>query len=327
MTHETGQQSKQTAIILAAGKGTRMKSDKLKVLHKVAGKPIVSYVVESVLDLGFDEVLLVIGHQADEIKKEINHPKVKFVIQEEQLGTGHAVIQAKEHLTQDPTNQVMVLAGDCPLVKKETLSELINTHNETKAKATILTAVLEDAASYGRILRGENGGVTGIKEAKDCTPEELEINEINTAIYMFQEQELVESLSKISTNNKQGEYYLTDVIHILKEDGQPVSAYITDDPDQTIGVNTRMDLSMINKVIYQRHNLELMKNGVTIIDPDTTFIDQHVQIGQDTVINPFTIIQGKTTIGKHSNIGPNSVIIDATLDDHTSLPAFTKIGK
>ena len=324
MTRETST-TKKTAIILAAGKGTRMKSDKLKVLHQVAGKPIVSYVVDTVLELGFDEVLLVIGHQADEIKKQIQHPKVKFVIQEEQLGTGHAVMQAKPHLDKSPDNQVMVLAGDCPLITKQTLSELINTHNETNAEATILSTVVDDAANYGRILRGEMGSVIGIKEAKDCTKKELAIKEINTAIYMFQEKELVDSLGKISTNNKQGEYYLTDVIHILKEAGKAVSAYITEDADQTIGVNTRMDLSMINKVIYQRHNLELMKNGVTIIDPDTTFIDQHVQIGQDTVINPFTIIQGKTTIGKHSNIGPNSVIINATLDDNTSLPAFTKI--
>ncbi len=314
------------AIILAAGKGTRMRSDFLKVAHKVAGRMIVDYVVQAVLGIEVDEILIVVGHQSDVIKNQLTHPKIKFVTQREQLGTGHAVLQTETAFSPDQNDVVIVLAGDCPLIQPETLENLLAIHKEANASATILTTELEDPGTYGRILRGKMGTVAGIREAKDCTEDELKINEINTGAYCFCSKQLFKALHQIRPTNTQKEYYLTDVIQILKEKGKTVEAYCTPDRDQVIGVNTRMDLASINKIIYKRNNLSFMKAGVTLIDPETTFIDSTAKIGHDTVIEPFCMIVGNSHIGQHSYVGAHSYVRDGEFAAKTVLPPYTRVG-
>jgi bifunctional UDP-N-acetylglucosamine pyrophosphorylase / glucosamine-1-phosphate N-acetyltransferase len=315
------------AIILAAGKGTRMKSDLLKVVHEVAGKPIVQYVIDSVNELGVTDIFTVVGHQAESVKENISDKNVQYVVQSEQLGTGHAVMQVDPHFEDNDSSTVIILAGDCPLIKTETLKKLIDSHQESNASVTILTTKMNEPAKYGRILRGKMGSVTGIKEAKDCTEKELQIKEINTGVYAFRADEMFKNLKKLDTNNAQGEYYLTDIIHILKRKGEVVSSYILEDSDQAIGVNTRLDLAKSNAVLYRENNLHFMEEGVTILDPNTTFIDSTVKIGQDTIIGPFTCIHGKTVIGSGCEIGPNSYIKNGNIKNGEAMPPFTQISK
>ena len=313
------------AIILAAGKGTRMKSGLLKVAHEVAGKSIVGYVVEAVTDIGVSDIYIVIGHQADTIKKRIKHPNAVFVSQDEQLGTGHAVQQVTQHFGGKPDSTVLILAGDCPLIKPDTLRRLIESHEESNASATILSTNMDEPAKYGRILRGRMGTVTGIKEAKDCSVKELKIKEVNTGVYAFRASDLFTHLNSLNTNNKQGEYYLTDIIHILKEKGEVVSAYLLDDPDQAVGINTRLDLAKTNGILYQENNKYFMEEGVTLLDPKSTFIDSTVKIGQDTIIAPFTCIKGTTTIGTGCEISPHCFIENGKIENNTVVPPFTCI--
>ncbi|NBV42093.1 hypothetical protein EBR96_04915 [bacterium] len=315
-----------SAVILAAGKGTRMKSDVLKVAHTVAGKPIVSYVVETVTNLGVDGVYVVVGHQAELLQASLNFPGIEYVMQAEQLGTGHAVMQVRSHLKSEPDDSVIVLAGDCPLIEEETLRNLLATHRESNAAATILTTIMPEPGTYGRILRGKMGTVLGIREAKDCSPEELAISEVNTGVYIFQVGDLFPSLDKVTTNNAQKEYYLTDVIQILKAAGRPISAFCTTRYDHAVGVNTRMDLAAINKILYRNNNLHFMQEGVSVVDPDSIFIDSTVKIGQDTIVHPFTVIQGNTVIGTNCVIGPHTFIRDARIENDSVIPPFTKMG-
>ena len=295
------------AIILAAGKGTRMKSSLLKVAHDVAGKPIVEYIIDTVRALGSEQTYLIVGHQADMMKERFNGSDITHVMQEEQLGTGHAAQQVDTYLA-GKKGTVIVLAGDCPLIQKETLEKLITKHQESNAACTILSTKMDEPAKYGRILRGPMGSVIGIREAKDCSSEELAIQEINTGVYAFNVDDLFTSLKEVKTENAQGEYYLTDVIEILKAKGKPVSGYCMDDPDEAIGINTRMDLAKTNAVIYKRNNQKFMEEGVTIKDPRTTFIDSTVQIGIDTIIEPFSVIKGETKIGQNCRIGSHTRI-------------------
>jgi bifunctional UDP-N-acetylglucosamine pyrophosphorylase/glucosamine-1-phosphate N-acetyltransferase len=314
---------KTKAIILAAGKGSRMKSDTLKVLHNVAGKPILQYVVDAVSKCGVDEIFVVIGHQAEKVKSQVKGKNLTFITQTEQLGTGHAVMQVEPYIGTKEHSTIIVLAGDCPLINPETISSLLERHRESNASVSILSTKMKDPATYGRILRGRMGTVVGIKEAKDCTKEELEINEINTGIYAFHQEALCDSLKLITTNNAQQEYYLTDVIHIIKSKGDVVEALCIPDSDQAVGINTRMDLAKINEIIYQNTNINLMKNGVTIVDPKTTYIDGTVEIGQDTIIEPSVVIKGSTTIGKNVTIQSFSYIENAIILDDTIVSANT----
>ena len=314
------------AIILAAGKGTRMKSDLLKVAHLVAGKPIVEYVVDTVNALSVDSINVVVGHQADVLMTAIKGPSIRFVMQEEQLGTGHAVMQVARTHSFHPTDSILVLAGDCPLIRESELQRLVATHLETNAYATILTTMMTQPGTYGRILRGKMGSVMGIREAKDCTEEQLTITEVNTGVYVFQAGPLMGALGQLTTNNAQHEYYITDVIHILKQDGLPISATLTPDSEHAIGVNTRADLATINRLIYEHNNQHFMREGVTIIDPGSTFIDSTVTIGLDTIIHPFATIYGHTHIGPHCVIGPHTYLMDARIDANTYLPPFTRMG-
>lgn len=290
-------------IILAAGKGSRMKSNKLKVLHEIAGKPIIQYVIDAVNHAN-NKLYVVIGHQKDNLEATINDPTISLVEQKEQLGTGHAVQQVAPLLDPTQQNSTLILTGDSPLLQKETLKKLIETHETTQASATILSTHVDNPHGYGRILRDKQGNVEGIREQKDCNPEQANISEINSGVYIFKTQHLLEHIHNLTTNNNQKEYYLTDIIEILKQQSHKIESYCTENNFEVLGINTRQDLSIANEVIYRLNNEKLMTNGVTIIDPKSTFIDSTVTIESDTIIEPFTILKGQTTIKSNATIGP-----------------------
>jgi bifunctional UDP-N-acetylglucosamine pyrophosphorylase/glucosamine-1-phosphate N-acetyltransferase len=238
--------SKRAAIILAAGKGTRMQSDLPKCFHRLCGRPLLERVIGAVKTAGVEKIFIVVGHQKDLIMDYFKSWPVEFVIQSEQLGTGHAVMQA-EPLLKSFDGTILVLAGDMPLITAKTLKELIDFHERKRAKATDLTAKLDDAGSYGRIIRNSKGEIQRIVEAKDATPEQLKIQEINTGIFAFDGKGLFDILREIRTENRQKEYYLTDVIEILEKKGQPVSAFMTENANESLGVNTKEELAQMER--------------------------------------------------------------------------------
>lgn len=239
------------AIVLAAGKGTRMNSDLPKVLHEVKGKALAQYVVDAVRRIGILDVFLVVGYQEDRVREAFSGQDIRFVSQAEQLGTGHAVQQVVP-LISGSDEDIVVLAGDCPLISGKTLSWLFETHRESGAAASVLSAVLEDAGGYGRILKDDSGGLLGIREAKDCSPDELLIGEFNSGVYCFKIPDLIDSLGKLNTDNQQGEFYLTDTLHLLREDGKRVQAVVCEDSDEVIGVNRPEELAMVAEVLDRR---------------------------------------------------------------------------
>lgn len=290
-------------VILAAGKGTRMKSKLPKVLHKVAGKSMLQHVLDAANGAGSKRNIVVVGFGGDIVKEAIGD-QAEFVVQAEQLGTGHAVQQAASILEGEDAT-VMVLCGDTPLVTSSLISKLYEGHKESGAKATVLTAVMPDSTGYGRIVRTADGSVARIVEQKDASPEERMIKEVNSGIYCFDGKSLFEALKKVGCDNAQGEYYLPDVLGILKEQGEKIGAVAADDYETTLGINSRVQLSGAEKILRRRKTIELMDNGVTIMDPDSTFVDADVEVGPDTVIYPFTWLEGKTVIGENCQIGPN----------------------
>ncbi|MGX7419951.1 bifunctional UDP-N-acetylglucosamine diphosphorylase/glucosamine-1-phosphate N-acetyltransferase GlmU [Carnobacterium gallinarum] len=301
------------AIILAAGQGSRMKSKLYKVLHPVAGKPMVEHVVGQVEEAGSDRIVTIVGFGAEKVKEHLG-TRSEYALQEEQLGTGHAVLQA-EALLKDKEGITLVICGDTPLLTSETLNDLFDYHQEKGAKATILTAVAEDPTGYGRVLRDDLGIVTRIVEQKDATSEEARVQEINTGTYCFDNKMLFDALTKVGTANAQGEYYLPDVIEILKSEGQIVAAYRMKNLDEALGVNDRIALAEAGRTMRKRINRKHMQNGVTLIDPSNTYIDVDVQIGSDTVIEAGVLIKGQTIIGEDCFIGANSEISDSKLGD------------
>lgn len=303
------------AVILAAGKGTRMKSKLYKVLHSVCGKPMVQHVVDEASKLNLEKIVTIVGHGAEKVKAQLGGQS-EYAIQEEQLGTAHAVIQAKDFLS-DKEGTTVVICGDTPLITAETMESLLSHHEETGAKATILTATPEDPAGYGRIVRTPEGSVEKIVEHKDASVEELKITEINTGTYCFDNKSLFATLSKVSNDNSQGEYYLPDVIEILKNSGETVSAYKTESFEETIGINDRVALSQAEALMKKRINIGHMKNGVTLIDPENTYISADAVIGQDTIIYPGTVLEGAVSIGEDSIIGPHSEIKDSSIGSRT----------
>lgn len=308
---------KRYAVILAAGQGTRMKSKLYKVLHPVCGKPMVQHVVDQVLQLDLEKLVTVVGFGAEQVKAQIGDQS-EFALQEEQLGTAHAVMQAAPYL-QDKDGVTLVVCGDTPLITAATMKALLEHHLATNAKATILTAIAENPAGYGRIIRNREGHVEKIVEHKDATEAERAINEINTGTYCFDNRSLFEALTNVSNHNVQGEYYLTDVIEILKAKGEIVSAYQAPSFAETIGVNDRVALSQAEKIMRERINRHHMTNGVTIIDPEHTYISPEVKIGRDTVIYPGTVIEGATVIGEDCIIGPHSEIKHCLIGNHTTI--------
>lgn len=299
-------------IILAAGQGTRMKSKLPKVLHEVCGLSMVEWVVRSMQAAKINRIIVVVGNEAELVRKRLSKYEVEFAEQTERLGTGHAVM-VTESLWNDHDGTVVVSAGDTPLLKSETLGELVDAMSATGAKAALSTAILPDAGSYGRIIRDANNRFVGIKEAKECSPEERNLTEWNPALYAFDAASLRSCLPRLTRANAQNEYYLTDVLGLLVQDGFTVEAKVARDPDQFLGVNDRLQLSEAHE-IKQREILEShMLNGVTIVDPKSTTIGPDVTIGSDSIIQPNTILSGVTSIGADSNIGPNTWVKDSQI--------------
>lgn len=316
------------AIVLAAGQGTRMKSDLYKVLHPVCGKPMVEHVIDHIHGLGADRIVTVVGHGAETVEETLGR-KSEYVLQQEQLGTAHAVQQA-EALIGNLEGTTLVVCGDTPLIRSETMEALISHHNATGAKATILTAHADDPTGYGRIIRAEDGQVLRNVEQKDATAEEQKVTEINTGTYCFDNRALFETLKKVKNDNAQGEYYLPDVVGILQTENARVSAFVTDDFSETLGVNDRVVLAEAESVMRRRIAEKHMRNGVTIINPDNTYISAAAEIGRDTLLQPGTMIEGHTVIGEKCTIGPNSQIVDSTIGNgtsvHSSVVLASKIG-
>lgn len=311
------QMSNVFAVILAAGQGTRMKSKLYKVLHPVCGKPMVQHVVDHIQTLDVNRIVTVVGHGAEKVQQQLGD-KSEYVLQAEQLGTAHAVQQA-EAILGNEEGTTLVVCGDTPLIRPETMQALFEHHQATNAKATILTAIAENPTGYGRILRGNNGQVEQIVEQKDASAEQQLVREINTGTYCFDNKLLFETLKLVKNDNAQGEYYLPDVIEILQKQGDIVEAYVTDNFEETLGVNDRVALSQAETLMRTRINEKHMRNGVTIIHPETTHISADAVIGRDTVIQPGSMIEGTTVIGEDCIIGPNIQIIDSRVGDRTTI--------
>jgi len=312
-----------SVIILAAGLGKRMKSKIPKVLHPLCGKSLIHYVLNTAKSLTAKKIVLVIGHGKKFIRESINDNDIEFVEQDPPIGTGDAVLRTGAALSNFNGN-VLVLSGDVPLLKKNTIEELLRIHNKERAKATILTVELNNPKSYGRVVRKGNE-VTKIVEYKDANCEERKIKEINTGIYVFEKNALFEALKEIRPNNVQKEYYLTDTIGVIKERGGYIAAYKTDNPEEVAGINTRKELAETEKILQAKIIEEHELAGVTIKDPTSTKIDTDVRIGRDTVVYPYTSILGNTIIGKCCSIGPNAVIINSKISDNSRVGEFTRI--
>ena len=310
-------------VTLAAGKGTRMKSKLPKVLHKVAGKSMAQHAVDTAAELSPIHNILVIGYKADLVRKGVTGD-LDFIEQEKQLGTGHAVMQTKDKLA-DFSGTILVLYGDTPLLTVETLNNLVTKHESEGAAASILTAEVEDPSGYGRIVR-EEGQVKEIVEDKDTSPQQSKINEINTGICCFDSELLWQSIKEIDTDNAQGEYYLTDVVGILANAGELVTGVKAKSARETIGVNTRSHLAQAENILRRRTCEQQMAKGVTIIDPENTYIDSTVEIGRDTIVYPGVFLEGDTEIGSEVVIGPQSRIIDSIIKDRVEIENSTIKG-
>lgn len=305
------------AVVLAAGKGTRMKSSLYKVLHPVCGKPMVEHVVTNMELLGVKKIVTIVGHGAEEVQRRLGE-RSEYALQEEQLGTAHAVLQAEEVL-KNLSGTTIVICGDTPLITAKTMSDLLEHHKSTGAKATILTAIAENPTGYGRVIRSVDGNVQSIVEQKDASAEEQLVREINSGTYCFDNEALFKSLKLVNNNNSQGEYYLPDVIEILQKENEIISAYAADEFEEILGVNDRIALSQAEETMRLRIAQHHMREGVTIIDPRSTYISSEAKIGADTVIQPGVIIEGKTTIGMNCTVGPNSHIVSSTIGDETTI--------
>lgn len=304
------------ALILAAGKGTRMKSKFPKVLHKVGGVPMVEQVLRAVKAAGTQRQVVVVGFGGETVRDYLGD-QAATVMQKEQLGTGHAVLQA-EPLLQGEAGTLLVTCGDTPLVTKETFTALIHCHEQSGAAATVLTAHMPDPTGYGRVIRDEKGQVVKIVEQKDGTPEELAVDEVNAGIYCFDMSLLWDMLHNVTNDNAQGEYYLTDIIGMLVSAGKVVSAFAAPSYAETLGVNSRQQMAEAERVLRQRKLDELMTDGVSIIDPNNTYVDTTVTVGRDTVLYPGTILEGDTIIGEGCQVGPYVRMTNVKMgdDDH-----------
>ena len=296
-------------LILAAGKGTRMKSELPKVLHKVNGIPMVKKIMDILNGLKPEENILILGHKKELVASTLGD--VKYVVQEEQLGTGHAIMMAEEAL-KGYDGDVMVVCGDTPLLREETLAKLWDKHRSSGAATTVLSSIYENPFGYGRIIK-EDGLVKAIVEQKDATPEQAAVKEVNAGVYCFDSKKLFDALSKINNNNKNGEYYLTDVIGIHVDGGEKVESYILEDNIEILGVNSKVELAQADSVLRERKNQKLMEEGVILIDPRATYVEESVSIGQDTVLYPGVHLQGETVIGENCEILGDTRIINSKI--------------
>lgn len=302
-----------TSVILAAGMGTRMKSKMPKVLHKVCGKPLSKWVIDASKAAGADKVCAVVGHKA-EMVKEVLGDVCEFALQAEQKGTGHAVMQAID-VIKNSKGEVVILNGDTPLITAETINKAIEYHKNNGNQATVITAILDDATGYGRIVRDNDGSVLKIVEQKDASEEEKKINEVNSGMYVFDAQSLVYALDKITPNNAQGEYYLTDTLEILLSAGKKIGGYAISDNDEIRGINDRVQLNEAEKIMQKRINEYHMRNGVTMRNPESVYIEDGVEIGNDTEICQNVTIKSGTKIGSDCVIGSGSMLDRAVIHD------------
>jgi len=308
-------------IILAAGEGTRMRSQKPKVLHQVCGENILDYVIEVSKTSGISEIAVIVGFQAELVKESLP-PQITTYFQKEQLGTGHAVLQALPFFEALKGNLV-VLVGDAPLIQAETLTGLVRAHESGGYAVTVLTAEFDEPTGYGRMIKNRSGELLKIVEEKDANLVEKQIKEINSGMYCFDAQALVLALAQLKTDNVQGEYYLTDVIEILREMGKTAGTFVTPDPEDIQAINSRVQLAEAEAVMRKRINHRLMDAGVTIIDPATTYVGARAIVGQDTVLYPGVILEGETEIGKDCVIGANCRLVDAKIGNKVSIQSST----
>jgi bifunctional UDP-N-acetylglucosamine pyrophosphorylase/glucosamine-1-phosphate N-acetyltransferase len=306
-------------VILAAGKGKRMKSDLVKVLHPILGLPMLSYPVDlSLKGIRAERTVVVVGHQGDRIQERFKDKPVEFVLQADQLGTGHALLQALP-LIQSFDGTVLILCGDVPLVKAETILSFVDVFRNQGSELSVMTVIVENPFGYGRIVRNPQGWLEKIVEERDATAEEKRIGEINTGIYCVKAPFLVEGLKEIGQENAQKEYYLTDLVEIARRKGLRCSAYQVSDPIEVMGINTRIDLAVAHDVLRQEKLKSLMLSGVTVVDPKTTHVDQTVEVGKDTVLYPNCFLQGKTRIGERCVIESNAKISDSVLGNEVKI--------
>lgn len=309
------------AVILAAGKGVRMKSEMPKVLHPVAGLPMVMHVVRAARSAGVQRLIAVVGHGRQQIAQRLQAEGLEFAVQEQQLGTGHALMQVRGLVGEGET--VLVLCGDTPLLRGETLRRLLEEHRQSGADASVLTSCLEDPRGYGRIVRNAGGDLVRIVEEKDASAEERAIREVNAGIYCFCSTPLFQALDSLSPDNAQGEYYLTDVLPWFLAQGLRVATVLHPDAEEILGINDRVQLAQAEQVLRQRKNRELMLGGVTIVDPSSTLVDCGVSVGEDTVLYPFTILEGSSRVGRRCRIGPGAHLIDARVADDSVVDKST----
>lgn len=328
------------SIILAAGKGTRMKSDKIKVLHKAAGKAIIKHVIYTLENLS-TKIINVVGHQKEEVKLELNDLQdldIDYVIQKKQLGTGHAVKQASEYID-NHSGPVLILYGDTPLLRKETVSKFVNEHQKNKSDLSVMTAIFSNPKGYGRIRKDDSGKLTAIVEEKDADEDTKKIQEVNSGVYCVDSKLLSLFLKNMDNNNAQAEYYLTDLIEFAVESGKNINTFTVPDSEEILGINTRRQLADAEKVLRKRIINKHFDNGVTIIDPENTYIDAEVKIARDTIIYPFCYLEGETIIGENTVINPhcrlqnaeiasnvnilsNSIIRDSSVGENTNVGPF-----
>lgn len=320
------------AIILAAGRSTRMKSEQPKVMHEICGRPMLAYVIDACRQAGIERFIVVVGFGKEAVMSAFStEPGVQFVEQSEQKGTGHAVLMCKDALAKFEGDCV-VIAGDMPMIRAETLRTLIGSHRATGATASLATTVLADPIGYGRILRDPNGSFSGIVEHRDCTAEQLKISEVNPSYYCFDSKAMFEALGQVKTNNAKGEYYVTDVLTILRAAGKTVRAGTNVPAQDATGINSRIDLAEVAKLMQRRIQECWMENRVTIVDPGNTWIDSGVEIGPETVIKPYCYLEGNARIGAGCTVGPfayvaaGAVVSDGARVGPGTLTALDTVG-